>query len=125
MFLEARKTWLLLNSFENDHPLPLLNYYLSFGMEGRRPSANAVTALERASELAPFDLSLRLLVARQQLSERRHADARLNLRPVAYSPHGGSLAELAKQALARMEADPRWDGADLPGTPDSPDEDDL
>ncbi len=109
-FAKARAPFVALNRIENDHPMPLVYYYLSFREQGNEPSALAVQGLERAVQLAPFDLGLRMMLAKEQLSGKRQAAARLNLTPIAYNPHGGGLAEAARKMLARLDADPAWDG---------------
>lgn len=106
----VRTTFAALNRLENDHPLPLFYYYDSFVRQGKTPSPLALQGLERASELAPFDLGLRMTLAMQQLRLGQRDQARRNLAPVAYNPHGGKLAEAAQLALSRMDSEPVWDG---------------
>lgn len=109
-FRAARAPFVQLNRRENDHPLPLIYFYRSFVDQGEEPSKLAVDALARASELAPFDLGLRLTLAMQQLSQGNRAEARRNLLPIAYNPHGGALAERARIVVARIDGDPAWRG---------------
>ncbi|MCB2057797.1 MAG: hypothetical protein H6916_02050 [Novosphingobium sp.] len=106
----ARAPFLALNAIENDHPLPLLYFYLSYRRQGREPTENAVMGLERASELSPFDLGLRMTVAMQELHDGRTEAARFFLVPVAYNPHGGPLAGAARKVLDRIASDPAWRG---------------
>lgn len=115
-YKQARATFIALNRIENDHPLPLFYYYDSFARQGKTPSSLALQGLERASELAPFDLGLRMTLAMQQLRIGDRKEARRNLLPVAYNPHGGSLAETASTVLERMDKEPKWDGSGMPGT---------
>jgi hypothetical protein len=61
-------------------------------------------AMQRAVELAPFDLGLRIELSQQQARQGQLAAARANLLPVAYNPHGGELAEKARAALAGLDA---------------------
>lgn len=122
-FRKARETFLALNAFEHDHPIPLLDYYLTFVKQGKKPTANAVQALERAAILAPFDLGLRMTAAMQELRDGEREIARAFLLPVAYNPHGGKLAERAREVLERMEHDPHWDGSGMTGPIDLPDTD--
>ncbi|MGE3691830.1 MAG: DUF1570 domain-containing protein [Novosphingobium sp.] len=112
-FTKARAPFVALNHIENDHPLPLLYFYLSFVKQGLKPTPLAVQGLERASELAPFDLGLRMTVAMQEIRDRRFDRARQNLAPIAYNPHGGSLAESAQKVIDRLDANPDWDGSDV------------
>ena len=112
-FRAAVEPFVALNKLENDHPLPLIFYFRSFVESGRQPTANAVQGLERAAELAPFDLGLRMTLATYQIGEGRFDVARGNLLPIAYNPHGGPQAESARAVIERIDA----------GTP--PDADDL
>lgn len=105
-YREAMRPFSALNRRENDHPLPLIHYFRSFAERGAEPPEIAVQGLERAAELAPFDLSLRLNLARRQAFEGRLADARHNLTPVAYHPHGGGISEYARAILQRLESGP-------------------
>jgi hypothetical protein len=56
-----------------------------------------------ASDLAPQDLNLRLNSAIAYLNEGKPADARATLVPVAYSPHGGGISEMARRMLADID----------------------
>lgn len=109
-YRRARAPFVALNRLEPDHPLPLTYYYQSFVRAGVKPSELAVQGLERASQLAPFDLGLRMTVAMQQLRDGYRDAAKRNLAPVAYSPHRGGLADEAQRILARIDAEPEWKG---------------
>ena len=102
-FRAAREPFLALNKIENDHPLPLIYYNLSFAARDVPPTENATQALERAAELAPFDLDLRNILAMQQLRDGRIEAARANFLPIAYSPHGGASAEVARAMIDRID----------------------
>lgn len=105
-----------LNQMENDHPQPLIHYYRSFAERGAEPTESARHALERASQLAPFDQGLALQVGLMQAAEGKHGIARTTLAPLAANPHGGGLADQAKQliaALARADEGKPFDGARL------------
>jgi len=105
-----------LNRMENDHPLPLIHYYRSFTERGAVPTESARHALERASQLAPFDQGLALQAGLMQASEGKMGVARSTLAPLAANPHGGKLAEQAKllvAALAKAEEGKPLDGAAL------------
>lgn len=112
-FAAARAPFLALNKLENDHPLPLIYNYLSFTLQQKTPTDNAVAGLRRAAQLAPFDPSLRMMLATEQVRRRELPDARRNLQVVAYSPHGGNLAAAAQRVLDHMDAHPDWDGQDV------------
>ena len=68
-----------------------------------RPTANGVAALHYASDLAPQDLGLRVQSAYQYLLDGKLAEARKALAPVAFDPHGGDYAKVAKSAIERIE----------------------
>ena len=109
----AREPFLALNRIENDHPLPLIFYNRSFAERGVPPSENAANGLERAAELAPYDFSVRLNLALQQLRAGRVEDARYNLLPIAYNPHGGALADGARTVIERIDGGTPPDGREL------------
>ena len=97
--------FLALNKIENDHPLPLIYYFRSFAERGATPPEQAVFGLERAAQLAPFDLGLRLNLATYQIQSGDLANARGNLVPVAYNPHGeGAMVDGARQVIERIDA---------------------
>jgi tetratricopeptide (TPR) repeat protein len=100
---EGRKVFLALNRLENDHPIPLVFFYRSYLETGRTPTENAANGLKWAAELAPFDLGLKLAVARQYLNEGDTKSARRMLVPVAYNPHGGTAAAFAQAAIERID----------------------
>lgn len=105
-----------LNQIENDHPLPLIYYYRSHAYRGIEPPENARHALERASQLAPFDQSLALNVAIMQASEGKMAIASRTLGPLAANPHGGELAQRAELLIEMLSKAPEgepFDGASL------------
>jgi tetratricopeptide (TPR) repeat protein len=112
-YARARAVFVALNRRENDHPLPLIYFYRTFVEEGKQLSPLALQGLERASELAPFDLGLRMTLAVEQIRNRQVDKARRNLGPVAYNPHGGAMAEAAQRLMARIDRDPGWDGQDI------------
>lgn len=101
---QAVAPFLALNRIEPDHPLPLIYFHRSFVESGRTPSENAVMGLERAAQVAPFDLDLRLNLAQQQIRDGRLEWARVNLAPVAFAPHPGPLAEGARAAIEHLDA---------------------
>lgn len=111
---QAMAPFSALNKLENDHPLPLIYYYHSFADRGAEPNESARHALERASQLAPFDQNLALQVAIMQAREGKLALATETLNPLAANPHGGTLADRAKMLItalaARNEGEP-FDGS--------------
>lgn len=103
-FAEARNWFIKANRLNPDNPEPLIDYYLTFEKAGEHPPEIAVLGLQRAFELARFDGSVRLLLARQLLTEGRAKPARTLLGPVAYSAHGGKLKDAAAKAIDQIDS---------------------
>jgi tetratricopeptide (TPR) repeat protein len=101
---DVRSQFVKANKLENDHPVPLINFYLSFIDQGQEPSKVAVQGLEWSMVLAPFDPTLRWLVAQQMIHDERWAEAARTLAPLAYSPHPGEHTDQALQLLKEVEA---------------------
>ncbi|MCR9179363.1 MAG: DUF1570 domain-containing protein [Erythrobacteraceae bacterium] len=104
-----------LNRIENDHPIPLVYFYQSFIRKGEQPNETARAALERAAQLAPFDLGLKFNAGLMLLGEGKIGIARTFLQPVAVNPHGGRLAANARKLIDVLAAVPE-------GTPIGPDQ---
>lgn len=105
-----------LNKLENDHPLPLVYFYRSFAERGREPSELARHALERASQLAPFDHGLAFQTALMHAGEGKIALAKASLRVLAANPHGGELATSARElagSIGALEEGTRWRGPEI------------
>lgn len=115
-FRKARSVFLALNRIENDHPIPLIYNYRTIMAETGRVPPTAILGLERASELAPFDLGLKYMVALRQLADGKRDAAKANLAPIAFNPHGGSMASEAQAMIERIDADPTWDGSGIQST---------
>ena len=102
----ARRHFVSVNRIENDHPIPLIYYYLSFLQQDKEPTKVALDGLEWALELAPYDPNVRMMVARQQMQDKRFAEAIRTISPLAYDPHAGAdnpafaLLEKARVELA-------------------------
>ena len=102
-FEAAMAPFSALNKIENDHPLPLIYYYRKFAEEGAEPNETARHALERASQMAPFDQPLALNTALMMAGEGKIALARWKLHPLTSNPHGGQLSEVAAKYHAALE----------------------
>lgn len=102
----ARKHFVSVNRIENDHPIPLIYYYLSFLEQDKEPTKAALDGLEWALELAPYDANVRMMVATRQMHDKRFARAIRTISPLAYHPHAGAdnpaiaLLEKAREQLA-------------------------
>jgi len=101
---DVRQQFIKANSVENDHPIPLVQFYLTYRKQGIPPTKNAIDGVEWALTLAPFDDSLRWLVAQQLVEDKRYKDALTTLGPLAYSPHPGEHTDAARQLLNEVEA---------------------
>lgn len=92
------------NVIENDHPIPLIQFYRSYRVQGVEPTSNAVDGLAWAMQLAPFDSSVRWLVSQELISDERLAEAAEVLAPLAYSPHRNEFTERALDKLLEVQA---------------------
>jgi hypothetical protein len=104
LFERARSTFIAANKIDSEDPEPLADYFEAYAREGRRPTANAIAALHYASDLAPQDLGLRMNSALAYLQEDKPQEARQALIPVAYNPHGGDFAKIARSMMERIDA---------------------
>jgi Flp pilus assembly protein TadD len=108
----ARRHFVSVNLIENNHPIPLIYYYRGFIEQDKEPPQVALEGLEWALELAPYDASVRMMVAKQQMKDGRFADAIRSISPLAYDPHAGedhpAIALLEK---ARLELAAKTKGA--------------
>lgn len=125
-YVAAMRPFEALNALENDHPLPLIYYYRSFVERGTPAPENARAALERASELAPFDHGLQLNAAMMLIGERKYDLARFFLAPIAANPHGGRGAAHAKRLLDVLGTTPDGEKIDIgaAGNADAEDDED-
>lgn len=112
-FKAALKPFEALNRLENDHPLPLIYFYRSFGDRQREPTELARHALERASQLAPFDRGLAFQVALMQAGEGKIGLAKSALQVLGADPHGRSLAPRAQKLateIGQLAEGVKWKG---------------
>ena len=105
-FADAMRPFEALNAIEADHTQPLIHYFRSFTRRGVSPPDGARHAIERASELAPFDQNLSVEVAILKASEGENTLARFLLGPVAADPHGGKRAAAARGLMERLAVTP-------------------
>jgi tetratricopeptide (TPR) repeat protein len=101
---DVRSQFVKANQVEKDHPVPLVQFYLTYVEQSVRPTQNAIDGLVWAMELAPFDTSLRWMVAQQMIADERLGDAAKALAPLAYSPHPGEHTDQARELLKEVEA---------------------
>jgi len=103
-FAEARDLFIAANKIDTEDPEPLALYYRTYLQEGVRPTTNAISALHYASDLAPQDKGLRMTSAVAYLKEGKFAEAKRALTPVAYDPHGGGLADVARAMIGKIDS---------------------
>jgi tetratricopeptide (TPR) repeat protein len=99
-----RKTIVAANKLDPEDPEPLMLYFRSFVDAGTTPTPTAREGLYKAFELAPQDASLRFNAALTKLRDGKLGEARETLRPLAFSPHGGAMAEHASKILAAIDS---------------------
>jgi cytochrome c-type biogenesis protein CcmH/NrfG len=105
-WVAARRHFVSVNRIENDHPIPLIYYYMSFLEQGKEPTKAALDGLEWALELAPYDGSVRMMLAKRQMQDKRFAEAIRTISPLAHNPHMGpdnpaiAVLEKAREELA-------------------------
>ena len=103
-FQQARTLFIAANKLDTEDPEPLVEFYQSYVAERVRPTANAVDGLHYASELAPQDDGLRLNSALRYLEEGKPLEAKQALTVVAYDPHGGDTAQLARTMIEKIDS---------------------
>lgn len=86
-FAVARKEFVAANQADNENPVPLSGYYLTYRLAGETPPEDALIALERSYEFAPFDSDIRTTLAHLLLTEGRDRDALNLLGPIINNPH--------------------------------------
>ncbi len=101
---KMRRQFVKLNRIENDHPIPLIQFYRSYREQGMDPPMIAVDGLARALELAPYDSGLRWMMANEFILQKKYDWAAHTLGPLAHSPHQTNLTERAQALLKEAEA---------------------
>jgi tetratricopeptide (TPR) repeat protein len=102
-FSKARGLFIAANKIDTEDPEALYLFYKSYAMEGVRPTPNALAALHYASDIAPQDEGLRMTSAAAYLNEGKLPEAKHALTPVAYDPHGGELAKVARAMIDKID----------------------
>ena len=101
---EARGWFVRANKAETEYAWPLQLFYQSFPAAGQAPTANAQAGLIYAHRLAPFDAGLGMTSAYVLLKQDKPAEAAAVLKPVAYNPHGGPIAQAAGNLLTLIDS---------------------
>ncbi|MEL6239108.1 MAG: hypothetical protein AAFQ90_11025 [Pseudomonadota bacterium] len=112
-YVAAMKPFEALNALEADHTQPLIYYYRSFIERGAKLPDDAKFALERATQLAPFDQELAMETASMLALGGESNISRILLNPVASDPHGGREAKIAQAMLNYLDRVPDAKTVDL------------
>jgi tetratricopeptide (TPR) repeat protein len=99
----VRRWYIAANRASVEDPQPLILYYRSFSAAGQQPPTAAQQGMLYAAALAPFDLSLKIDVARIDLLQDKPQEARKALEPLAFSPHGGENATKVREILGTID----------------------
>ncbi len=100
----AQDDLLGVNAANPDDPLPLLIFYQSFAAMGLPADADGLTALVTFVQLVPQVDEPRLMLAHELMTRSRWRDARVILRPLAFSPHENSAVRKARAMIEEIEA---------------------
>jgi hypothetical protein len=103
-FVTARDLFVAANKLDTEDPEALAEFYRSYGAERVPATDNAVAALHYASELAPQDEGLRMNSAIRYIQDGKFAEAKQALAVVAYDPHGGDEAQLARTIIEKIDS---------------------
>jgi hypothetical protein len=99
----ARRHVVDANESRANDPEILFAYYQSFVRAHLPPTQTARLGLMRAFELQPQSPSIRLTLASSLISERRYSEARVVLKPAAFSVHDAGSAAFAQKMLGTIE----------------------
>ena len=91
------------NAADPNDPLALLWLYKSYGAMGRAADDDGFVALMNVVQLIPQEDSPRLMLAQELIRRGGLRDARIILRPLAFSPHESSASRLARTLLDQVE----------------------
>ncbi len=100
----VRRSFIVANHADPDAPYPMELNYVSYIAAGQKPTRNAEDGLLTAASFAPYDADLELMAAFVLLGRNKPEEAKAMLKPVAYNPHGGAVAAVATQVLAKLDA---------------------
>jgi tetratricopeptide (TPR) repeat protein len=104
LFETARKWFEKAHVADREHAEPLFYNYLTYHDAGLSPPKTAVTALERAFDIAPFAGEIRLVLALQLLVETEGKLARTVLTPLAIGAHQSTGAKALRAVVELLDA---------------------
>jgi len=103
---KAIRSWFTkANRIDPEDAEPLMLFYESYRASGERPTKNAIDGLHYALLLVPQDERLRMMIVSQLMTDKRFAEARQSLAPLAYSPHLSDGRELAREIMDALGRD--------------------
>lgn len=103
-FVKARDLFVAANKIDAEDPEALAEFYKSYSSEGVPSTDNAVAALHYASDIAPQDEGLRMNSAIRYIEDGNMGEAKHALTVVAYDPHGGDEAQLARTIIEKIDS---------------------
>ena len=103
MMATARERFIAANAMENDHPVPLYGYYLTYVLSDEEAPSSAKAALESAYQYAPFDTGIRTSLVHMFLLEDEVGIAKALLNPLIQTGHGTREARCLARALDAFE----------------------
>ena len=103
MMAQARERFIAANNMENDHPVPLYGYYLTYLLSGEEAPDSAKNALEGAYQYAPFDTGIRQALTHMFLLEGELGIAKSLLNPLIQTGHGTRVARCLAYELDLFE----------------------
>lgn len=101
--LSAQALLLKANAADPNDPLALYLFYKSFGKMGMAADEEGLAALLTTVRLIPQMDGPRLVLAQELMQRGRLRDARIILRPLAYSPHESPASLRARALLDQVE----------------------
>ena len=101
---KARGYVVTANAVAVDDPLVLLEWYESFTMQGRAPSATAHAALAKAFELEPEVTEVRVKYALDLAQQGKFDDAIHLVEFLAHDPHNSAQGKRLLEELQKMKA---------------------
>lgn len=103
MMKQARERFITANNMEQDHPVPLYGYYLTYLLSDEETPDNAKAALESAYQYAPFDTQIRQALAHMFLLEGEVGISKSLLTPLIQTGHGTRQARCLAHELELFE----------------------
>lgn len=99
----ARAHFSAANRIDRSEPRALAGYYATFRLANETPPEDALIALESAYAAAPFDFAIRKMLAHLLFLEKRDAQGKTVIAPIAFWPHSNPDTRRLRDLLARFE----------------------